>query len=289
MREFHILNLGAGVQSTTLELMFQEGLVLLPTGEPVVLDASIFADTQDEPVAVYEHLAWLKARPKAKILTPSKGRISDGLLTGQNSTGQKMISIPAYTLEEGSDKEGRTRRQCSKEYKIEVIERCIREEIIGVKRGQRVPKDVLVHQYIGISLDEGGRALRIQANQRHKWVKVHFPLIQQFFYTRPLCKQFLAARVPHEVPRSACVYCPFHDDNEWIAIKAVPKDWALAVKVDDGLRTTGAVGNRRMNSPMYVHRSCKPIKEIEFIPRDDPRAKQLPMNFNQECMGVCGV
>jgi hypothetical protein len=289
VKEFHVLNLGAGVQSTALYLMFSEGMIRF-NGERVALDAAIFADTQDEPKAVYRHLEWLQQQSGPLILVRSKGRISEHLLRGENSTGGRFASIPAYTLTNGEDgKEGRTRRQCSKEYKIDVIERAIREEIIGVKRGQRVPKDVVVHQYIGISLDEAGRAMRISANQKHKWVNVHFPLIEQLFFTRPLCLQYLDTRVPHKVPRSACVYCPFHDDNEWLAIQAVPEDWALAVEVDEGLRTSGAVANRKMDCAMYVHRSCKPLVQIEFKPKDDPRARQLPMNFNRECMGVCGV
>lgn len=307
--------------------MFCEGKVLDESGQPVKLDAAIFADTGDEPIAVYRHIRELKKRAKKariKLLIRTKGKISTDLLKGQNSTGQRFASIPAYTLVEGQvqnvrdveaaqaedqqltlderdaeseelDQEepestvGRTRRQCSKEYKIEVIERAIREELIGVKRGERVPKDVIVHQYIGISLDESGRSLRIRQNTKKKWVRVHFPLIEQFFFTRPICKEFLALRYSYEIPRSACVYCPFHDDNEWLAIKAVPEDWALAVKVDEGLRTSGAVANRKMDSPMFVHRSCLPLVQIEFKANDDERAKQLPMNFNRECMGVCGV
>lgn len=53
MNEFHILNLGAGVQSTTLYLMSMHGQ--LPR-----FDIAIFADTGEEPQAVYTHLDWLK-------------------------------------------------------------------------------------------------------------------------------------------------------------------------------------------------------------------------------------
>lgn len=290
-RTWHVLNLGAGIQSTTLFEMFREGLVLDIEGNPIKLTAAIFSDTQDEPAAVYRHLEELMRRAEGyfPLLVRSKGKISADLLRGQNSTGQRFTSIPAYTLIPGNDDVGRTRRQCSKEYKLNVIIRTIREEIIGVKRGQRVPKDVAVHQYIGISLDEGGRAVRIRANNKSKWVRLHFPLIEQFFFSRPLCKEFLSSRFEYQVPRSACVHCPFHDENEWLAVKAVPEDWNLAVAVDEGLRTSGAVANRKMDAEMFLHRSCQPLAQIEFRPNDDPRAKQLPMNYNRECLGVCGV
>lgn len=58
----HYLSLGAGVQSTTLALMFAHGEM------PVRLDAAIFADTQCEPVSVYRHLNpdIILAVPKSK-------------------------------------------------------------------------------------------------------------------------------------------------------------------------------------------------------------------------------
>ena len=48
-----VLSLGAGVQSTTMALMAAVGEL-----QPMP-DCAIFADTQDEPAAVYRHLAWL--------------------------------------------------------------------------------------------------------------------------------------------------------------------------------------------------------------------------------------
>jgi hypothetical protein len=55
MKELHILNLGAGVQSTTLYLMFMRR-VLQPQ-----IDYAIFADTGEEPTPVYRHLEWLQS------------------------------------------------------------------------------------------------------------------------------------------------------------------------------------------------------------------------------------
>lgn len=55
MITMRILNLGAGVQSTTIFLMAHEG-------ELPMIDYAIFADTQEEPKAVYDHLAWLRDR-----------------------------------------------------------------------------------------------------------------------------------------------------------------------------------------------------------------------------------
>ena len=51
-----ILSLGAGVQSSTMALMAEEGEF------GVKPDAAIFADTGWEPSPVIEHLEWLKTQ-----------------------------------------------------------------------------------------------------------------------------------------------------------------------------------------------------------------------------------
>ena len=204
------------------------------------LDYAIFADPGDEPKEVYKHLAYLQSLNGIPILVRSKGRLSDDLMRGENSTGQRFASIPAFTRGPLDDDDvGRTRRQCSKEYKIEVIKKTIRQELLGLKPRQRIPKGVKVVQYIGISLDEAGRAQRMMAprlikaktTKSGKFIQTHwekprhlgiirFLLIEKFM-TRANCKTWLLefGDLPHECPRSACVYCPFHDDEEWMRIK----------------------------------------------------------------------
>ncbi len=282
MKEFHILNLGAGVQSTALYLMFMRGEI-----KPMI-DCAIFADTQDEPAAVYRHLEWLQSLNGPPIMVRTKGKLSVHLSTGQNSTGQRFASIPAYTLRpDGS--EGKTRRQCSREYKIEVVEKAIRRELLLMRPGQRVPKDVSVRQYYGISLDESGRARRIQGNWTLKgdWKPV-FPLIENFM-TRANCLTYLHNKVPHETPRSACEYCPFHSDYEWDRQKREdPEAWARSVALDHMLRVPGNVVNRNLDQQLFLHRSCVPLDLVQLDTRPDPRKAQLAINFSAECLGICG-
>lgn len=281
-REFHILNLGAGVQSTALYLMFMRGEILPQ------IDCAIFADTQDEPADVYKHLEWLKSLNGPPILVRTKGRLSEHLMKGQNSSGGRFASIPAYTLRPDGT-EGKVRRQCSAEYKIEVIQRTLRREICGAAPG-RAPKGASVQQYIGISLDESGRAKRISAVPRPKWLnRIRFPLIENFM-TRANCITYLADKVPHETPRSACVFCPFHSDFEWDRQKREdPEAWAQSVALDRSLRVAGNVLNRNLNQKLFLHRSCVPLDLVQLDTRPDPRKAQIAINFSAECFGVCGV
>lgn len=309
MKIVHVLNLGAGVQSTRLALEFDTGAILGADGIPVKLDVAYFADTQDEPEAVYKHVEWIKRTVTCyPITTVTKGRLSDHLMKGQNSTGQRFASIPAFTLRPDGDA-GKVGRQCSSEYKIEPINRAIRQDLLGLKPRRAVPKDVQVIQYLGISAEEANRAVRVMRNavperwkkQSARWDygrlmdffrdrrwKFAFPLVDRFL-TRAHCIEYNTPRVPHKVPRSACVYCPFHDDVEWAEVKKVPADWALSVALDTALRIPGNVVNRNLDQQLFLHRSCQPIGLVQLNLNPDPRKAQLAMNFSSECLGVCGV
>lgn len=295
MADYHVLSLGAGVQSTTLYLMFMEG-ILTPQ-----IDCAIFADTQEEPAAVYRHLDWLISLNGPKILVRTVGKLGDDLINGRNSLGgqkrkrtvheSSFASIPAFTTADGGSSVGITRRQCSREYKTDVIDRTIRREVVGLQPRQRVPRGTKVYQYIGMSFDEMGRASRVKKvfEARAKWSVPVFPLIDKFM-TRANCINWLAGRIPHETPRSACVFCPYHSDHEWDRLRTEdPDGWARAVEVDHALRRDVSVDNRDMSQVMYLHRSCKPLDLVQLDTTPDPRKAQTTINFAAECMGMCGV
>lgn len=283
---WHILSLGAGVQSTALYLMFMRGDI-----QPQI-DAAVFADTQEEPAAVYKHLEWLISLNGPPILVRTIGKLGDDLVHGRNSTGGRFASIPAFTTPDGGATVGITRRQCSKEYKTEVINRAIRRDVLGLKPRQRIPRDAHVTSYMGISLDESGRAARITEifRKEHRAFTPKFPLIERFM-TRANCLDWLKRYgVPHETPRSACTFCPYHSDYEWEQLRLTdPDGWKRAIEVDHALRIHGSVDNRAMDQVLYLHRSCKPLELVVLDTRPDPRKAQLSINFSQECQGMCGV
>ena len=104
-------------------------------------------DQQNYMHAEREGIHW-----RIPILRRTKGCLSADLMRGENSSGQRFASIPAFTAAgDGAKNPGQVRRQCTKEYKIEVIERCIRREVLELPARARVPKDVVVVQHIGIS------------------------------------------------------------------------------------------------------------------------------------------
>jgi hypothetical protein len=306
VREVHVLNLGLGVQSTTLYLLG------CPTPEQPVpelhFDYAVFADTQGEPKRVYRHLEWLRTQGGPPILTHTIGDLKADLVAGRNSAGHgkkgekgekdggRFASIPAFTaphhVARGKDYDplkeaGRVRRQCTREYKTDVVERVIKRMILELKPKQRVPKSVKVFQYIGISIDERSRAVRIieRFKDSAKWSTPVFPLIDKG-WTRGGCKRFLEQRAPHKVGKSACYFCPYQDDQTWADMKANdPESWAGAVEVDRALRPQGTVCSRGMNDALYLHRQCIPLEMVDL---SNPKPPKLD-NFSLfDCLGMCG-
>lgn len=294
MKHYHILNLGAGVQSTALGLLGDQGRLIGWDGAPIKFDCAICADTKEEPDdpghSVYAHLRWLEEQLSFPIYFPSAGKLGNDIISGTNSTGERFVSIPAFTLDRKSGKVSKIRRQCTKEYKISPIDRAVRQQVLGLAPRKWVPKDVIIHHYIGISLDEAGRMLKAKKRQQEKpirYAKFHYPLIEQLQWTRADCRRFLEPIIPHRVPRSACVFCPFHDNAEWAAIKGRNgNDWARAVEIDEAMRIPGNVVNRNMDQEMFLHRSCIPLKDIDF---DSIAAKKVDdIGMAAECEGMCG-
>ena len=270
MKKF--LSLGAGVQSSTLALMIAHGEL-----EPV--DAAIFADTQWEPRKVYEWLDWLDAEiqrcphpfPVHRI---TKGSLRDNILTKQNSTGGRFAAIPWHMIMPNGDR-AMGRRQCTAEYKIGPLIKKQRE-LVGLVPRQR-SKTILCETYIGISTDE---ALRMKPSQE-AW-KVHrWPLIEKGM-NRNDCLRWMERKGYPLPPKSSCIGCPYHSDHEWRAIKADPESWADAVMLDKIIREPA----RGMRGTQFMHRSCKPLDEVDLSTAADHG--QVDM-FNNECEGMCGV
>ena len=283
-RRFRVLSLGAGVQSTCVYLMVMAGEI--PT-----IDCAVFADTGDEPDEVYRHLDWLRGLggPKIHIVKASETSLGDSLLKGQNSTGQSFASIPAFTAKDEGVKMGIVRRQCTSEYKLKPIERFVRRDMIGGKAGAHVPKNTHVTQLIGISLDEVKRAHQVIANNEHAWSSPEFPLLIAGM-TRADCLAWMDARGFPRPPRSACVFCPYKRDREWLALKiGDSKGWARAVQIDEALRSPGVIVNRNLNQKLYLHDECRPLSEIDFEARIDAKTgDHVQLGFWSECQGMCG-
>lgn len=258
-----IISLGAGVQSTTMALMAAHGEI------GPMPDCAIFADTGDEPPAVYEHLRWLMS-PNVlpfPIHVTTAGNLSEALRAGDNAA-----RIPAFI---GGG--GLKQRQCTRNFKIRPIRRKTRE-LLGVgTHGYIAPGAVEV--WIGISTDE---AIRKKPSDVHYLVNRH-PLIEKWM-SRADCKAWLKAHDYPEPPKSACIYCPFQGNAGWRRRQAAPAEWDRVVALDHWLREPAQV--IRFHGDLYLHHSRQPLALADLT------EATLPLfggAFAHECEGVCGV
>lgn len=278
-----VLSLGAGVQSSYLFLASC-------LGELPRLDAAVFADTQYEPADVYTHLDWLEEVGKEHgipILRCTVGNLrADAVAFRQNRVsddGKRHASVPFYVKNRDGTK-GQIRRQCTSEYKIEPIERQIRERMLGLKRGQRAPREAVVEQWIGISFDEARRCSfpgvwttvkrkgvdlfghpYVTSEEKRwrplRWKTHAYPLCDRRYTAdrkiadlgyqpimdRTGCQVWLRRRFPgRKIPRSACIGCPYRSNHEWRLMRDTdPVSWADAVRFDREIREADATGQSK--------------------------------------------
>jgi hypothetical protein len=262
MADLRILSLGAGVQSSTLALMIEGG------GIPMV-DAAIFADTQAESKETMEFLNWIKTKLSYPIYTVSKGNLTEHLLNSN------FPIAPFYSSNIITGKKGLMKRQCTADFKINVITQKVRQ-LLGLKKGEKIKKHITVDMLMGISKDE---VFRMKPN-RMPYITNVYPLID-LNMRRQDCINWFKKHYDKTPPRSACIYCPYKNDKEWKHLKEnQPEEWKQVIEFDKKIRKN----SRKKEEEVYVHRTCKPISEVDLNKGDD----QLNL-FNNECEGMCGV
>lgn len=261
-----VLSMGAGVQSTAMLLMAEQG-ELKPKPDIV-----IFADTGWEPKYVYDHLNWLESKVSIPIKRVSRGNIRADALDKEKS---RFATMPLF-VKSPDGKPGILRRQCTREYKIEPITKAIRTHL-GLKPRQRVPKGVWVEQWMGISVDELVRA----KDNRLPWITNRFPLIERNM-TRWDCQLWLRRNGYPTVERSACIGCPYHNNTYWRLLRDEhPDEWQDAIEFDRAVRND--LDN--VDGEPYLHRSLVPLDEADL--GDVPGQGEL---FSwEECEGMCGL
>ena len=261
--KLRIISLGAGVQSTTMALMAAHGEI------GPMPDYAIFADTGDEPSAVYDHLKWLMSPNvlpfPVKIASP--GRLSDALIGGNDEA-----RIPCFI---GGG--GMTQRQCTRNFKIRPIRRAIRE-LLGAGPTGFIPA-ASAESWIGITTDE---AIRMKPSGINYLVNRH-PLIEKWM-SRADCLKWLAERGYPAPSKSSCVFCPYQSNAAWRRHRDDPPAWDKVVRIDNWLREPEQIA--RFHGQIFLHKSRRPLAEADIEQVD------LPLfggDFGQECEGMCGV
>lgn len=266
----HILSLGAGVQSSTLALMAAAGEV---TPMPV---AAIFADTQAEPASVYRWLDWLEKKLPFPVVRVSKGSLRENSLkTKWSSKNQKVTlqSIPAF-LKKADGTLSLMPRQCTRDFKIDPVTKAVNS--LRKKHGNA--QGVV---WIGISIDE---IYRMKEHRNAPRIINRHPLADLRMH-REDCKRWMQRKGFPEPPRSACTFCPYHNNSEWRRLKEQePLEFQSAVEYELQLQTVLATST--VLATPFLHRSLVPLSEVDLSTEEENGQGNL---FNNECEGMCGV
>lgn len=274
--EYTFLSLGAGVQSSCLALMAAKGEI---TPMP---DAAIFADTQAEPQSVYDWLDWLEPQLPYPVIRVTRGSITEESLRVRefkDDPTRKWVKslIPAF-IQNPNGTKGLMGRRCTFSYKVEMLEKTARK-LAKIKRGQ---KEITVTQWIGISWDEMQR----MKEARKPWTQHRWPLIEKRM-SRRHCLQWMKDNGYPEPPRSACMYCPFHSDDEWRRLRdEEPEAFEASIQFEKDLQAAKAQTDNQRGIP-YLHRTLVPLDQVDFS-TDDDRGQGV-FDFQAECEGMCGI
>lgn len=246
-----VISLGWGIQSFTLAAMSA-------LGEIEKVSLAIHADTTHERSATYafanKYTQWLAERG-VEVLTTQP----DDIRLGEKS----VVDIPAFTVSRKG--KGQLRRQCTFDWKIAPIRRQL----------QAIRHKEPVELWLGISTDE---ALRMKPSDV-KYITNRWPLIE-LGMSRKDCGVWLENHGLEIPSRSACVFCPYHDTQEWRDLQNSPDDFQKAIRVDEVIR------DLRPPYPLYVHPARVPLDQVDL--RTETEKGQMSL-WDDECEGLCGV
>jgi hypothetical protein len=314
----HILSLGAGVQSSTMALMAASGEI---TPMP---QCAIFADTQAEPKSVYAWLDWLENQLPFPVRRVTAGNLeADALRVRQRKDGKGSwvpSGVPHYSINADGSK-GHGPRQCTGDFKLNPIIKEQRQQVIELlpdwrrihrfalkelrayEAAMRVWKrckkagiecvlpvrpegawmecqsDALVIAMIGISWDE---ALRMKPALR-PWIRNYYPFVERKI-TRHSCLLWMEKRGFPRPPRSACVFCPYHSDVEWLRLKTEePQEFQRAVEFERAYQAAKSATVSRKGFIPFLHDSRQNLDTVVFDGEDTVDF------FQAECQGMCGL
>lgn len=300
-----IISLGAGVQSSTMGLMAGCGELLpMPAG-------AIFADTKGEPASVYKWLTWLEKKlpfPVYRVTAGSLAAASLEMHVTKDGRRYSRTNIPFFTRNHDGSQGKIKFRGCTRDFKLKPLLKKERELIqtsmpawraahkdalIALREAKKAKRprpldawrecqsDPLLIAWVGISLDEASR----MKTSRDPWILNRHPLIEAGM-SRADCLRWMESHGYPKPPRSACVYCPFHNDLEWHRLKTEePKEFGKAARFEKAIQKAKAESENFRTTP-YLHRSLVQLTRVDLR----TQAEMGQMNFfENECEGMCGL
>lgn len=262
-----ILSCGAGMQSTALALMScANKLITQDKGKEFnfkyneqvpIYDAILFCDLMLEPSWVYDQVRFIQVACEwagIPFYIIESNLYQDYL---DNFGKSRVVSIPFWTVDEYG-KNGKMMRNCTLDYKISLMQKFIRSELLGYRKRQRArPEDLKAHEmHLGFSKEEERRC----KENPHKMFVNKFPLVEMNL-TRADNYAYIKDVWGLDTKASACCFCPFHTNYFFEYIKENNKEeYEKTVEFDEMLEREQP--NTKIRSRLYISKSRKRIKDL---------------------------
>ena len=254
-----ILSFGAGMQSTALALMSCQNATVESPVFPLVpvYDDVVFCDLGMEPPWVMKQVEFTRrACEEAGIhFTVLKSPLHEDFM--QNFGERRTISIPWWTVKEDGHK-SRMPRNCTLDYKVNVISKYVRWELLGYKKGQRLrEEDKKAHEmHMGFSYEEKRRC---KESPNPMFIN-RFPLVDMQL-VRADNYAYIRDVWGLETKASACTFCPFHRNYFFQYLKEnEQEEYRRLIEVDELLRVKNP--KPPMDSDLFISRSRKRIADL---------------------------
>lgn len=269
MDTLNVLSHGGGVQTSAMVYMVIKGEIPRP-------DLIVFADPQWELKATYDYLkevTWAVKNAGIPMMIETKGNIYNDTIRSA-TTGTRAPSMPFYTAD--GNEEGIVSRQCTADYKIEVVKQAART-FLELKPRQKLRTKLVMWQ--GITTDEIERI----KSSKEKMIDFHYPLFD-LGMDRLDCMNWLT-RNGYDIPvKSSCIGCPFHSRQSWVDIRRdYPEEFQEAVTLDRAIRN-----HKKFKSQVFLHKDRMDLEEA--VIRDSMQGDMFDQDdFANGCNVHCGV
>lgn len=242
----NIFSHGGGTQSAAITALIVQGRLPKP-------DFVCIVDTERERETTWQYLDAV-IRPALKAVglevhrIPASEWASVDIFEGENKT----LLLPAFSSQTVDT--AKLSGFCSDKWKVRVGNRYARR-VLGIPTAEQ-------RRWIGFSLDESRRAIRMMKGEEYQSGLIWFPLIHGV----PLRRQQAIREVEKMgwpmPPRSACWMCPNQGDHEWRDLKTNhPDEFAAACALEKEVQ--------EHDSFAWLHSSCVPLGEVDFTAPDD--------------------
>jgi len=246
MIQLRTFSYGGGVQSTAALVLAAQGAIDFP----IFLFCNVGDDSEHPATLAYvENVAKPYARAQKIELIELRHMRKDGteqtLYQRMTKDGSKSVDIPAYMFPSGMPS-GRT---CTQEFKINQINRWLKENGVVKTAPARMGLDISIDEYQRMKTDDPAYPL----------IQKEYPLIN-LRLSRQDCMNVIERAGLAVPPKSACWFCPYHRIKDWQTMKrTTPALFDRAIKLEQSLLSQRA---RLGKEPIFLTSKLRPLDSV---------------------------